>query len=91
MRGVCEPAGRGQVSRTSGVQAPQDFFGGNPNRTLALKFIQPPVQLFALRFRQRDRARSGRKAVPEFFEELQLLGLPERSDIDHGVVSETRE
>ena len=84
-----QPAERGRASRTPGVQASKNFVGRDPDRTFALEIIEPSIEFFPLWVRQRDCARRGRKAVPEFLEELQLLRLAKGGDIDHGIVSES--
>ncbi len=72
------------------MQAIQYLFGGNSDRTFAVKFIKPLIEFFALHISERNRFWGRRQAVPELLKELKLLFSAKCGDINHRMVLETR-
>jgi len=71
------------------MQAAQYLFGGNSDRTFAVKLIEPSIEFFALRLGERNGFRGRRQAVPELLEELKLLFPAKCGDVDHRMVLKT--
>jgi hypothetical protein len=87
---IARLAERERVSRTPGVQATQHLFGGNSDRTFAVKLIKPSIEFFALRISERNCFRGRRQAVPELLKELKLLFSAKCGDVDHRMVLEIK-
>jgi hypothetical protein len=63
-----------------------NLFPRNANGALPIEFVQPTVQLFSLRLRQRYSTWTRRKAVPKLLQELEALFRTESCYVDvHGL------
>ena len=51
----------------------QNIFPGNPRGAVSFQLIEPSIEFFALRVRQRDRLRRRGETLPELLKEAQAF------------------
>ena len=76
------PAGRRRASPTATANSAEDLVPGDADRSLSIKIIQAPVELFALGFRERDCLRRSCQAVPQLLQQAEPLLCCQCRDVE---------